>query len=651
MSTRAGITTNGVTISQVLRTATAENAVTGQSFDLDQDGLTGAADQSDEFVEISNTSDVPVDVSGWQIWVSRDGGGADGRAYHTFAPGTVLQPGESVYVITEYSGTPPEGVVEANGDGTESFANDTNLIFDGANAEVALVNHTDQEYIQMTWDYSPDNITNYDASLAGYTRQTGIEDTTGALDTAYNQGYINANQILVGNMTDYQDTTVVNYDPDAPDGAVLGLTRGHTFPGATETTFSTTQAGVDLNGLSFYEALTDNNAGPAVFDVDGDGTVSNSDQYISFVNTTGGDLDISGLQIWSTDQSSATNVKLFHTFDPGTVLAAGEVIYVVTEYTGDPSLDTRGNIVEGNGNANPTNTSQFLRAAANGDIALLDPTTGEYIQMSWGTPTNINSDADFAAAAGTPTQIGVIQAQANADNGGAQPSNNEAYRYDYDTGLVTEYSQYSSLPVCFCAGTEIATQKGAIKVERLAVGDMVLTMDNGYQALRWIGGQRLSAARLAGAPHLRPIRIRAGALGEGMPERDLMVSPQHRVLVASDVAERMFDQREVLIAAKHLLAIDGVEVAEDLVEVTYWHFLFDSHQVVFSNGAATESLYTGPEALKAVSPAARAEILEIFPELAEPLLAYREPARLLVPGRRARRLADRISRNGKQLAA
>ena len=171
----------------------------------------------------------------------------------------------------------------------------------------------------------------------------------------------------------------------------------------------------------------------------------------------------------------------------------------------------------------------------------------------------------------------------------------------------------SDLLVCFTSGTLIKTDCGAVAVEHLSVGDLVLTADRGYQAVRWIGSRRLDAIDLRMSPKLRPIRVRAGALGKRSPEQDLMVSPQHRVLVRSKIAKRMFGSHEVLAAAKHLLHADGVDVAEDFSEVEYWHFMFDEHEIVFSNGAQTESLYTGAEALKSVGAKAREEIFALFP--------------------------------------
>ncbi len=205
--------------------------------------------------------------------------------------------------------------------------------------------------------------------------------------------------------------------------------------------------------------------------------------------------------------------------------------------------------------------------------------------------------------------------------------------------------------VCFARGTMINTLDGEVRIEELKAGTEVETADHGYQPIRWIGGRRISQAELEMSPSVRPIRIAAGALGKGIPTRDLVVSPQHRILVTSPVVRRMFDHDEILVAAKHLLEVEGVEIVNDVAEVEYWHFLLNDHQVVFSNGARTETLYTGPEALKAVGPEARAEIFHIFPELQNPQVPQHAPARLLVNGRRGRKLAERLSKNNKTLVS
>ncbi|MFC3570670.1 Hint domain-containing protein [Paracoccus simplex] len=202
--------------------------------------------------------------------------------------------------------------------------------------------------------------------------------------------------------------------------------------------------------------------------------------------------------------------------------------------------------------------------------------------------------------------------------------------------------------VCFRHGTLILTERGEVPVEDLRVGDMIVTRDHGTQPLRWIGSKQIDGALLRAFEKLRPVRIRAGALGPDLPSRDLYVSQQHRILVSSKIAERVCGTAEVLVAAKHLTDIDGIELVEDCEALTYYHLLFDRHEILCSEGAQTESLFTGAEALKAVSPAARAEILALFPELLSETCA-REPARRIGNGREGRQLAKRHAANRREL--
>lgn len=225
--------------------------------------------------------------------------------------------------------------------------------------------------------------------------------------------------------------------------------------------------------------------------------------------------------------------------------------------------------------------------------------------------------------------------------------NTAAVSVDYNPAGTLVLDDPEVLP-CFLSGTLILTERGEVAVEALSVGDTVLTRDHGPRPIRWIGSRVVTAAGLARSPNLRPIRIRAGALGAGTPSSDLLVSPQHRVLVRSKIAQRMFGTDEILVAAKQLLPLDGIEVAEDIGSVEYFHILFDRHEVVISNGAETESLYTGPEALRAVGRAAQEEIFTLFPELRDHDHKWL-PARPFAPGRMARRLADRHAANGKPL--
>lgn len=204
--------------------------------------------------------------------------------------------------------------------------------------------------------------------------------------------------------------------------------------------------------------------------------------------------------------------------------------------------------------------------------------------------------------------------------------------------------------VCFAGSTLIMTDRGEIRASALRPGDMVLTRDHGFQPIRWVGQTRVPARLLGPASRITPIRIKAGALGPHTPQRDLLVSPQHRLVIASEIAQRMFGAAEVLVAAKHLVGYPGVEVAEDLDSVDYVHFAFDRHQLVFADGALSESLYAGPMALAMLNPDQREELLTLFPEWADPLLQV-TAARPIPKGAQARTLVARHNANQKALVS
>ncbi|MBP0483051.1 Ig-like domain-containing protein [Sagittula salina] len=179
-----------------------------------------------------------------------------------------------------------------------------------------------------------------------------------------------------------------------------------------------------------------------------------------------------------------------------------------------------------------------------------------------------------------------------------------------------DFFEIEEVVPCFTPGTLIATPSGEKLVEDLQVGDRVITRDNGIQEIKWVGRKDLTGHDLARKPHLNPVLIRAGALGNALPEHDMLVSPNHRVLVANDKTALYFDEREVLVAAKHLLGLDGVEEVQ-VGFVAYIHIMFEQHEVVLSNGAWTESFQPGDYSLKGIGNAQRQEILELFPELAD----------------------------------
>ncbi len=216
---------------------------------------------------------------------------------------------------------------------------------------------------------------------------------------------------------------------------------------------------------------------------------------------------------------------------------------------------------------------------------------------------------DLTGAAPTGGSLNVTYDASNPENGVVEFFDD----HGVSTGTMEFFNIENVIP-CFTPGTLIATPKGERRVEELQVGDRVITRDNGIQEIRWTGAKPISWQELNSSNHLKPILISAGSLGNGLPERDMLVSPNHRVLVSNDRTALYFDEREVLVAAKHLVDNKGIFQVETR-GTTYIHFMFDNHEVVLSDGAWTESFQPGDYSLKGIGNAQRNEIFELFPEL------------------------------------
>jgi len=182
----------------------------------------------------------------------------------------------------------------------------------------------------------------------------------------------------------------------------------------------------------------------------------------------------------------------------------------------------------------------------------------------------------------------------------------ESYKFDSERTSHQQDNPYSDYVACFTKGCLIETITGMVTVEDLSVGDLVKTRDNGYQPIRWIGGRSVAAIG-----KMAPIVFAKGVIGN---RRELVVSPEHRVLIEDARVELLFAEDAVLVAAKHL--VDGDRIYRRTGgDVTYYHFMFDQHQIVYSEGVASESFLPEQAAMGGLLQNARQEVLAIFPEL------------------------------------
>jgi hypothetical protein len=236
-----------------------------------------------------------------------------------------------------------------------------------------------------------------------------------------------------------------------------------------------------------------------------------------------------------------------------------------------------------------------------GGVALMDDgAVDSFISFDPGAP--IVADAGTPAAGFTSTEIGSAGAGESLET------------TDGGVTYTTQTTPSGGTIPCFTPGTFIATPTGNRLIENLKIGDLIITKDNGLQAIRWIGKKEITGARLYACPQLRPVRIKKNTFGNQRPYRDLVVSPQHRIVINNDMANILFGSQQVLVPAKALVDEHKVDMS-DVRETTYIHILFDHHEIIYANGVATESFHPNKAILNSLDQVVQDEIYEIFPEL------------------------------------
>ncbi|MEX0282392.1 MAG: Hint domain-containing protein [Arenibacterium sp.] len=305
---------------------------------------------------------------------------------------------------------------------------------------------------------------------------------------------------------------------------------------------------------------------------------------------------------------------------------------------GDSSYDT--NLLIAGGSVQSTIVAQDDSITlGNDDTQDLDVLANDSSTGGMLTVTHINGTA---VAAGSTVAL--------ASGQSITLNNDGTFTIDGDSDAETVYFNYTvedeigntdtaiveieQVP-CFAAGTLIETCDGLVPVEKLAAGVLVPTEDYGPQPIRWIGKRQVKAVGVQ-----KPIRFAAGQFDAFA---DLLISPQHRVLITDHWAELLFGASEVLVAAKDLVNDSTIRRDNQLQEVTYYHLLFDRHQIITANGVATESYFPGPATMNSFDADTQAEIYSLFPELMRDNASYGPAARPLLKRFEAAGLIARLA--------
>lgn len=366
-------------------------------------------------------------------------------------------------------------------------------------------------------------------------------------------------------------------------------------------------------GIVINEVLADPNSASTNFDTNQDGAATTGDEFVELANISASQIDIGGLQLWDEGRGN------WFTIPDGTVLLPGASLAIAS---GDDAGATAGQniLYAGLGDGGVLNNG--------GDnLVVFDPDADTFIQATYNGAAVADPAAAFTGFSPTATRIGTAEAFGpDADGQSIQRSP------DGDTATLVGNPTPGAANLCFTTGTWIATPDGERLIETLRPGDLVLTRDDGPQPLRWTGQRRVRAQGL-----LAPVWLAPGALG--LPaERGLSVSQQHRMLLTDWRADLLFGAAEVLVPALHLVDDTDIRLHRGGA-VTYIHLLFDRHQIVTANGIASESFHPGEIALSSLDRAARAELLSLFPELAEDGQGYGPAARPVLRAFEARALA------------
>ncbi|MGL4236872.1 Hint domain-containing protein [Tabrizicola sp.] len=280
-------------------------------------------------------------------------------------------------------------------------------------------------------------------------------------------------------------------------------------------------------------------------------------------------------QITFTDNNGAGDLSLEYNGgqpDPDTQVIIGGVAYNFT-------VTLTGTLPTG------VNSNTVPLALQGRDVAIIQVVVGGQLR-------------EYVIVLGQPP---ATEAQMNGIGSGAIPLSN----LDFDPP-----------PFCFAQGTEIATPSGRRPVQDLCPGDAVLTEDGRSVTIAWIGRSRYSRERAASEQRLRPVHLNAHAFGPGLPDRELVVSPQHRIVIEGPHCEILFGVDRAFVIARHLPKpfATSPEPPEDVV---YHHILLENHDILVANGLPAESFQPARRMVEALSSEARASLMAVLDILGE----------------------------------
>jgi len=449
--------------------------------------------------------------------------------------------------------------------------------------------------------------------VADFTNNSGTTNTNTATNTSTNTSGVNNDadfNAIAGAGTRDASFLEIDFTPQGDTITIDFVLSSEEFPEYINSAFNDV-IGVWVNGVEATVTIGDGSASIGNINGDDTGNIYNDNTGDQF-NTEMDGFTVTLTFVAPVTPNAVNTLKIGvadvgdSSYDTNLLIAGGSVqstIIALDDQISMPTDKTRTlDVLDNDSSTGGTLTVTHINGTA--------VVAGDTVTLASGQDITLNADGTFSIDSDGDSET-VYFNYSIADTSG-----------NTDTALV----EIEQIP-CFVKGSLIETPKGPVKIEALSAGMKVLTRDDGPKSIRWIG-QRTVAAQ---GPN-RPIRIRKGQFGA---TRDLLLSPQHRVLVENSWAELLFGEAEVLVKAKDLINDLHIRPDDELSSVTYFHILFDSHQIITANGVASESYLPGACTMKGFDPQTQAEILDLFPGLDSDGLGYGPAARPMLKGREA----------------
>ena len=261
--------------------------------------------------------------------------------------------------------------------------------------------------------------------------------------------------------------------------------------------------------------------------------------------------------------ATAAADAIYHARQPAVAVGAGTTLT-------DPDTATIGSA-----------TVSITTGLATGDVLALGSNAGGLLTGSYGNGVlTIAGSATVAQYQAALQSVTYASTAADPSAGGTDATRVVSFSATDALGVVGNIATRTvdENPACYCTGTRLLTEVGEVAVEDLRIGDRLVTHSGQLRAIRWIGRRTYGGRFVAGKRHLLPIRFHCGSLGDGLPRRDLLVSPDHAMFLDG-----------VLIPARAL--VNGCTVVQEtaMARVEYVHVELDSHDVVMAEGVPSES--------------------------------------------------------------